>query len=324
MRRPISLLLPLLLLAAPAGASTIDTCQQSALPALQRVSDVTAYSATVTHSQGTKWARKVAAGLEPLAKRPLAKRTPRRVKRFLAKDPTNRLGAYRLEVDGRVAIIVYRKDLGTNGTWYVFTAKGRLAGRIAATVPSGDQGGLDGPNVPPPFLSGGEGAPVTIAGLTGPALTLDPKLTSMLTATPTGWPLTAAAWRFEPAALQTTLADDTQRNLLLQGAFGEWLGDAGNPFAHGTNNPVTPVALADVPQTYYHMLADNIGTDWAPADAALNKKNMLLLGKSLLDGGATDVWKVHYDNQDDTDYTALVAVNRTSGEVRVLGYRDDP
>jgi hypothetical protein len=320
--------LPLVLLAAPASASQISTCQEARMPAVQQIAQVV-QSIPVTPPvkpplKPSAWATKVAEAFEAMTKQPLAVGPPSSVIAFAGADAPNKRGPFQLEVDGKKGFGVFDRAEGLGGTWYIFDAHGTLAGKVPGKVSQDDLDGLHGRGTVPPFLGTGDGTAVTLAGIDGTTIPLSPKLTAMLGATPSGWPLTAAAFQLPKAKLAAALAQDSTRTELLNAAFAAWLDGRGNPFAIGATRPITSVAVADVPGTYYHMLADDIGGDWEPGDRALNQKNMQLLGKSLVAGGVTGVYEVHYDNSDDTDYTALVSVNTLNGQVRVLGYRDDP
>jgi hypothetical protein len=177
-----------------------------------------------------------------------------------------------------------------------------------------------------PFTDGGSGNPITLGGIKATQLHLNPTLANSLKALDAAdGHLFAGAFNASPQDLACVLGDQTK---LKNFAFDAMVG-AGDDFmgSYGSFDPVnhrmsvTPLKPGEAART----LA-GIANHYIPAnEQAKNFQGQIkTLSDSMLHDPATTFLKASWDNQDDTDAQAIIAINNKTGQVRLFVGNNQP
>jgi hypothetical protein len=175
------------------------------------------------------------------------------------------------------------------------------------------------------FVTSNSGQSVTIADTRGQALEVSPAVNDLLGAASEvnpGPPLFAAAYRFSPADLDRALRAGGDAQSLMGGAFSDSLGYM-SEYVPGPEISLTSVDAHLGGSTVANFLQYTLG-DLDPTTAPSVRDSFGRLAAALTRDGATHAFQTHYDNGDDMNYDGLMAADAATGEVRIVGFRNDP
>ena len=169
-----------------------------------------------------------------------------------------------------------------------------------------------------PFVTSAAGTSVLLAGTPAQHLTTGSAVNALAAATPTGPYTYVAAYRARPADLaHGALAS------IVAAAFSDSL-DSMSQYVPG---PEIATGTADAHlagSTVEDFLRSVMGADLDGVDAAKVRPNYAQLVASMTHEGSTNGFVVHYDNGDDMSYDGLIIANTATGDIRIVGVRNDP
>ena len=170
------------------------------------------------------------------------------------------------------------------------------------------------------FVTSSPGRSVTIDGTHGEALTVSPAANALVGALKEGPAPYAAAYRFAPADLAQALATTAAAQPLLGAAFSDSLGTM-SEYVKGPEISVASIDAHLGGAAIDSFLHDVIGT----LDPSLGTRAAFgSIAAAMIRDGATHAFQTHYDNGDDMSYDGIIVANTATGDVRIVGFRNDP
>jgi hypothetical protein len=194
----------------------------------------------------------------------------------------------------------------------------RQAGRGTATVLV-----RRSPVAAGPFVAGGSGRFVDLAGLRAEVMILAPGIRDLLSTTPSDLPTFAEAYRLAPAALRSAFAPGGPA--VVGAAFRDSLGiPADDEFGAylASDSVIDPTPPQRLGATLAEMLSGHVRL--SDADSAKVRANYDRLGAAAIADGVTHAFTVRMEESGDWSYLAVVVANVDSGSLRVIGIRRDP
>jgi hypothetical protein len=174
------------------------------------------------------------------------------------------------------------------------------------------------------FLGDGSGTAVSVGGLSARRLPLSAEASALVGFTPSNMTTNAAAFRFSAASLQSALADPSSRHDLIAAVFKSGFDQTGGvPYIEEAQTVVQAVS-GSPGHILFENLIGQMGVDGTTDQWPTVEQNYNTLGAAMTAGGVTDLFTAHFDNNDDMNYDAVVAVNSATGDVRMLAFRNDP
>jgi hypothetical protein len=182
--------------------------------------------------------------------------------------------------------------------------------------------GASGPTVP--FAGTGKSAPIAFGDLALQRLPLSSDVnTIQAQATSKGWELYPSRLKVDPKTLSAIVHDPARfgafgYDVMYYAGTGALVSDYHGPAT------VTPLAASDAVMEFENASTDTMDVTLAP----LRGEEQQLVGSMLGDGsfasGAARVYKLHWDNADDTNAEGVMAVDSATGEVRAVTYINPP
>lgn len=171
-----------------------------------------------------------------------------------------------------------------------------------------------------PFPGTGSSSPQDFQGIAVRSLPVSQDvLTTAASAHTANFIVAPVRLKADPASLQAVLADSAR----LATFTYDLLYNAKAIF-NGNNPHLTAQATAIVASSAPSTMATAVGRTWGTEQGRLDDADNAILASMFADGGfatsAVQVYKIHWDNSDDTSAEGILAVDPSSGEVRALTF----
>ena len=167
------------------------------------------------------------------------------------------------------------------------------------------------------FVTSAAGTAVNLDGIPAQQLKTGSAVDALAGATPTGPYTYVAAYRLKPSDLARTLSST------VAAAYSHSLGDM-SQYVPASEISVGAVDARLPAATVEEFLVYVMGADLDGPDAASVRPNYAKLVASMIHEGSTNAFTVHYDNGDDMSYDGIVMANTATGDLRIIGVRNDP